>query len=74
MSTFRFSSAQEYVAFFRRWYGPTLKAFDALAANDQRRLAADLIDLALAHDAHRSGDVAIRSTYLQTVLTVGSAP
>lgn len=68
--TFRFSSAQEYVAYFRRWYGPTLKAFEALDAAGQRKLTADLAALARDHDAHRSGDdVAIRSTYLETVLT-----
>ena len=68
--TFRFGSAQEYVAYFRRWYGPTLKAFEALDAADQRKLAADLTALARDHDVHRSGDdVAIRSTYLETVLT-----
>ena len=27
--TWRFTSAEEFVAFFRRWYGPTLKAFEA---------------------------------------------
>jgi ubiquinone/menaquinone biosynthesis C-methylase UbiE len=72
-STFRFSSADEYVAYFRRWYGPTLKAFETLGATDQRALTADLTALAADHDAHRSGDVAIRSTYLETVLTLNSA-
>ena len=72
--TFRFTSAQDYVAYFRRWYGPTLKAFEALDAADQRKLAADLTDLALEYDARRSGDVAIRSTYLETVLTLKAAP
>jgi ubiquinone/menaquinone biosynthesis C-methylase UbiE len=67
--TFRFASAEEYVAYFRRWYGPTLKAFDALDATGQRKLAADLTALAHDFDTHRSGDVAIRSTYLETVLT-----
>lgn len=71
--TFRFTSAEEYVAYFRRWYGPTLKAFEALDATDQRKLAADLTALARDHDVHRSGDVAIGSTYLETVLTVRSA-
>ena len=28
--TFRFRSAEEFVDFFRRWYGPTLKAFAAV--------------------------------------------
>src|SRR3954454_16921523 len=45
VSTFRFGSAQDYVAYFRRWYGPTLKAFEALDATDQRKLAADLAAL-----------------------------
>jgi len=72
--TFRFGSPEEYVAYFRRWYGPTLKAFEALDATGQRKLAADLAALAREHDAHRSGDVAIRSTYLETVLTRRTAP
>jgi ubiquinone/menaquinone biosynthesis C-methylase UbiE len=68
--TFRFTSAEDYVAFFRRWYGPTVKAFEALSAADQRDLATDLAALARAHDAHGTGDVAIRSAYLETVLTL----
>jgi ubiquinone/menaquinone biosynthesis C-methylase UbiE len=68
--TFRFPSAEAYVAAFRRWYGPTLKAFDALGVADQRRLAADLAALAREFDVHHTGDVAIASTYLETVLTV----
>jgi ubiquinone/menaquinone biosynthesis C-methylase UbiE len=72
--TFRFSSAKDYVTYFRRWYGPTLKAFEALDGTDQRKLANDLTALARDHDVHRSGDVAIRSTYLETVLTLRSAP
>lgn len=71
--TFRFGSPQEFVTFFRRWYGPTLKAFDALGTTDQRKLAADLAALARDHDMHRSGDVAIRATYLETVLTLRAA-
>jgi ubiquinone/menaquinone biosynthesis C-methylase UbiE len=72
--TFRFASAEEYVALFRRWYGPTLKAFEALGSGEQRKLAADLAALARDHDVHRTGDVAVPSTYLETVLTVRSKP
>jgi ubiquinone/menaquinone biosynthesis C-methylase UbiE len=68
--TFHFGSADEYVAFFRRWYGPTLKAFQALDGADQSKLAADLAALARDHDTHLTGDVAIQSTYLETVLTL----
>ena len=30
---FRFRSAEEFVLFFRLWYGPTLKAFAAVRAS-----------------------------------------
>jgi ubiquinone/menaquinone biosynthesis C-methylase UbiE len=72
--TFRYGSAEEYVAVFRRWYGPTLKAFESLGAGDERRLSADLVALAHDYDVHRTGDVAIDSTYLETVLTLRNAP
>src|SRR5207248_743651 len=69
--TFRFTSAEEFVAFFRRWYGPTLQAFAALNAAGQAALAADLADLAHTFDRHRDGgSVAIGATYLETVFTV----
>ena len=37
--TFRYRSAEDFVEFFRLWYGPTLKAFEAL--NDVARDALD---------------------------------
>jgi SAM-dependent methyltransferase len=69
--TFRFASAEEFVAFFRRWYGPTLRAFEGLDADGQTALAEDLADLARQFD--RIGDgrsIAIPSTYLETVLSL----
>jgi ubiquinone/menaquinone biosynthesis C-methylase UbiE len=70
---FRFTSPEEFVAFFRRWYGPTLKTFEALDAAGQKQLAADLAALARAHSVHDTEDVAIASTYLETVMTLGGA-
>jgi hypothetical protein len=59
------------VAFFRRWYGPTLKAFDALDEPGRQALASDLAALASGYDRHQDGgSVAIDSTYLETVLTL----
>jgi ubiquinone/menaquinone biosynthesis C-methylase UbiE len=67
--TFRFTSAHEFVAFFRRWYGPTLKAFDALEPAGQIALATDLTDLVARFDRHHDGgSVAIEARYLETVL------
>lgn len=68
--TFRFTSAAEFVSFFRRWYGPTLKAFEALDPAGQSTLTADLAALARKHDRHGDGgSVAIGATYLETVFT-----
>jgi ubiquinone/menaquinone biosynthesis C-methylase UbiE len=69
--TFRFASAPEFVGFFRRWFGPTLKAFEALDDTGRAALGADLTDLADRHDRHHDGGgIAIDATYLQSVLTL----
>jgi ubiquinone/menaquinone biosynthesis C-methylase UbiE len=72
--TFRFTSPQDFVAFFRRWYGPTLKAFEALGEQEQKNLAADLAALARSFSEHDADDVAIAATYLETVMTLQSKP
>ena len=69
--TFRFPSAGDFVTFFRRWYGPTVKAFEALDDDGRAALARDLTDLAATHDRHQDGGaVAIPATYLESVLTL----
>lgn len=69
--TFRHGSAEDFVSFFRRWYGPTLKAFEALDEPGRDALAADLAGLAGRHDRHRDGGaVAIPATYLESVITL----
>jgi SAM-dependent methyltransferase len=66
--TFRFAGAEDFVSFFRLWYGPTLKAFAALEADGREALAADLVDLVRRYDRLGGhGAVAIPSTYLEAV-------
>jgi ubiquinone/menaquinone biosynthesis C-methylase UbiE len=68
---FRYASAEDFVAFFRRWYGPTLKAFEALEADGQEALASDLVDLVHRFDRYGDGgSVSIGSTYLESVITL----
>ena len=68
---FRFTTAEEFVTFFRRWYGPTLKAFEALDETGQAALAADLAELAGRYDRNQDGgSVSIPSTYLETVISL----
>lgn len=69
--TFRFTSPEEFVSFFRRWYGPTLKAFEALDDAGRTALATDLVELARRWDRNRDGgSIAIPARYLETILTV----
>jgi SAM-dependent methyltransferase len=66
--TFRFRSAEEFVSFFREWYGPTLKAFAALGGEAQQALQRDLIELVRRFDRLGGGGaVAIPSTYIEAV-------
>jgi SAM-dependent methyltransferase len=68
--TFRFPAATDFVEFFREWYGPTLKAFEALDEGGRAALAGDLTDLARRWDRNRGGSIAIPATYLESVFTV----
>jgi SAM-dependent methyltransferase len=66
--TFRFRSPEEFAGFFRRWYGPTLKAFEALDEDGRTGLAKDLANL--AHRWNTSSDpesIAIPAAYLETI-------
>ena len=65
--TWRFASAEEFVAFFRRWYGPTLKAFAALEGAERDALELDLVELARRYDRLRGDAIAIPSTYTEAV-------
>ena len=67
--TWRFRSAEEFVAFFKRWYGPTLKAFAALEGDAHDALERDLVELARRYDRLGAGAIAIPSTYTEAVAT-----
>jgi SAM-dependent methyltransferase len=67
--TFRFHSPEEFVAFFGRWYGPTLKAFAALEGDARDALEADLVALARRFDRLGDGATAIPATYTEAVAT-----
>lgn len=56
------------VDFFRRYYGPTLKAFDSLDAEAQAALWRDLVELQTRHNtAHELGTTETRAEYLEIV-------
>jgi SAM-dependent methyltransferase len=66
---FRFRSAEENVSFFRTYYGPTLRAFDALSEERRAALNDELVALAQRFDRNSgTGPVAIAADYLETVI------
>jgi SAM-dependent methyltransferase len=66
---FRYRSAEENVEFFRTYYGPTLRAFEALPAEQQAALNDGLIALVQRYDRNAgSGPVATAVDYLETVI------
>ncbi len=66
---FRYPSAKYYVDFFRTYYGPLYKAFDALDETGQEALARDVEDLVNRYN--RSGDETVvwPGDYLEVVAT-----
>jgi ubiquinone/menaquinone biosynthesis C-methylase UbiE len=67
--TFRFRSAEGFVEYFRDFYGPTLKAFEAVGEGRADELFADLVALVRKHAGTSEGPVAIPATWLETVAT-----
>src|SRR6185295_5420621 len=66
---FRYRSAEENVEFFRTYYGPTRRAFEALPAEQRAALNDGLIALVQRYDRNAgSGPVAIAADYLETVI------
>ena len=57
----------EVVEFFRRYYGPTHKAFAALDAEKQAALRGDLEQLWIEHNTATDGTTLIEAEYLEVV-------
>jgi SAM-dependent methyltransferase len=65
--TWRFRSAEDFVSFFRTWYGPTLRAFAALEGAAHDALERDLVALARRFDRLSTDAIAIPATYTEAV-------
>jgi ubiquinone/menaquinone biosynthesis C-methylase UbiE len=66
---FRYRSAQHFLDVFRQFYGPMLKAFEALDERNRAALAGDVLNL--IGEFNRSGDttMVVPSEYLEVVIT-----
>ncbi|MET0287810.1 MAG: class I SAM-dependent methyltransferase [Polyangiales bacterium] len=67
---FRYRSAEHFIEIFRRYYGPTHKAFEALPASGQAALAQDLGALLARHNRSRSALV-VPAEYLEVIVQNG---
>jgi ubiquinone/menaquinone biosynthesis C-methylase UbiE len=66
---FRYRSAQHFLDVFREFYGPMLKAFEALNAAGRKALSRDIIEL--IGRSNKSGDnsMVVPSEYLEVIVT-----
>jgi ubiquinone/menaquinone biosynthesis C-methylase UbiE len=65
---FRYRSAADYLDYWRRYYGPTLKSFEAVGDQGQAALEADLLELIARFDVAGDGTMVVPSEYLEAVI------
>ena len=66
---FRYRSALHWIELFRNYYGPVLKAFEALDAGKQLALSADLTALLERFNRAGAGSLVVFGEYLEVVIT-----
>jgi SAM-dependent methyltransferase len=65
----RFESAEQYLHLFRTYYGPTVKAFEALDDAGQQALTADLLEVLAQYAQPADGTLLVPAEYLESVAT-----
>jgi hypothetical protein len=66
--TFRYRSAQHFLDIFRSYYGPMLKAFEALDDGGRQALARDIVDLAGRFNTSADATMVVPGEYLEVVV------
>lgn len=66
---FRYPSPEAYVEYWRRWYGPTIKAFEALDDAGKAALERDILELIGEFNRAGDGTMVVPSEYLEAVIT-----
>lgn len=69
MFIFRYRSPQHFLDLFREFYGPMLKAFEALDIAGQKGLARDVFALIGEMNTARDGTMVVPGEYLEVVVT-----
>jgi SAM-dependent methyltransferase len=65
---FRYRSPEDFLLYWRRFYGPTMKAFEAVGEAGRDALQADLLELIARFNRAEDGTMVVPSEYLETVI------
>jgi ubiquinone/menaquinone biosynthesis C-methylase UbiE len=65
---FRYRSPEAYLAYWRRFYGPTLKAFATVGDAGREWLESDLLELIARFNRAEDGTMVVASEYLEAVI------
>jgi ubiquinone/menaquinone biosynthesis C-methylase UbiE len=65
---FRYRSPDAYIDYWRTYYGPTLKAFEAVGESGRAALESDLRDLIARFNRADDGTMVVPNEYLEAVL------
>ncbi len=65
---FRYRSAQHFLDVFRQYYGPMLKAFEALNPAGRKALAQDIVELIGRFNKSRDASMVVPGEYLEVVV------
>ena len=65
---FRYRSPEDFLLYWRRFYGPTMKAFEAVGEAGRDALQSDLSDLIARFNRADDGTMVVPSEYLETVI------
>lgn len=66
---FRYRTPEAYLAYWREFYGPTVKAFEAVGEAGAPALERDILDLVARHNRALDGSMVVASEYLEAVIT-----
>jgi ubiquinone/menaquinone biosynthesis C-methylase UbiE len=66
---FRYRTPEHFLDVFRRYYGPMLKAFEALDTRGRAALSHDIVDLIGTFNRATDGTMVVPAEYLEVVVT-----
>jgi ubiquinone/menaquinone biosynthesis C-methylase UbiE len=66
--TFRYRSPEAFLDYWKRYYGPTTKAFEAVGEAAAPALTADLLELIARFDRSGDGTMVVPNEYLEAVI------